>query len=228
MPMTRTDIAAYALAAIQAIESPQGTVALNREARERAARAVRVAWCESRGDVNARNARPVSGCNGPGDMHATGLFQIVPGCHPQFDPASLRTAGGATAAAYKISNGFRDWGPWACPNTPTAADREAVDKAVQIDQGPGGLAPYIEDIQGAASDAVDAAGDVVEALPDPLEAIGNVLEFYADPHNYLRAGMFVGGLLLLAVGGWMIVQGVASKVVAPAVLGTVAGSPTTP
>lgn len=61
--------------------------------------ALRIMDCESKGDPNAIGAQ--------GEL---GLFQIMPYWHPDatLDPT------GNVLAAYRISNGGRDWSAWSC------------------------------------------------------------------------------------------------------------------
>lgn len=75
--------------------------------------AAAIAWRESRGTPSVTNTTPVNGgCSGPGSRHATGMFQIVPACHPTYDAGRLLTDPLYNSTAASEIQARNGWGPW--------------------------------------------------------------------------------------------------------------------
>lgn len=170
--------------------------------------AAAIAWRESRGNPQVRdNPIPVNGCNGKGSHHATGMFQFVPSCFPQFDAARLKSDPlYAAQCAVKIAgpDGAHFSPTWNLGHTWTTgtdvpAQRAAGHAAPLKDAG------VIADSLGPG--AAGAAQDIASAVSDPLQAVlgtlGSIAGFFAllgRWHTWLVVLEVVGGTALIVAG----------------------------
>lgn len=172
----------------------------------RMANALSVAWCESTGNPRAENRSEVTGCgtDTSRSAKARGAFQIVPRCHPAYNQEQLWDLKYNVAAAYDISKGWTDFGPWACTPSPSAAEAQLIADVVSLGGEPGGIAGIVDDLGDAVGGAAGAVGDVVSGVADavtsPIDELLDTFRFLSDPGNWLRVTYVVAGFSLACVG----------------------------
>lgn len=187
-------------------------------------RAAAIAWAESHGNVSAVNPIPVGGgCKGSGSHHATGLFQIVPACHPDCDEDRLTEPLYNAQCAAKISRNGTSWAQWSTSSSARKyeAAMRGADTSAPAPPGGGALG-----ILNKIPNPFDTAGDVAGAL-------GNLGAFVTNRENWMRllwvwlgAGLVTAGILIInrdtvtravvagATGGTSEVAGAVGKVAA--------------
>lgn len=157
--------------------------------------AARVAWRETRGRPAQTNPEPVNGgCTGPGSRHATGLFQIVPACHPTFDAGR-----GLVDPIYnaEFAHGLwqrAGWGPWKQngQTPPAGLDSSAGPESEWLrllhEHYPNAQAVGVTELPGVVADAAGAVG------------IDDFAAMLTNPDTWRRVALVVGGAVLFALG----------------------------
>lgn len=159
--------------------------------------AVAVALAESGGRTDA------VGVNSDGSRDR-GLWQINSRWHPDVSDAQAFAPTSAAAAAYRISNGGKNWTPWAAYTNQSAAGQlsrarvaagQAADTATLLTD-PGG------DVLTQLAGPVDAANALVSMAKSGAavaSAVVNAAEWIATPHNWVRIMEVGAGLALVTV-----------------------------
>lgn len=171
-----------------------------------------ICLAESHGHVAIVNPIPVPGCRGPGSNHATGLWQIVPSCHPDYIESRLTDPAYNAYAAAGISLKGTDWHQWSTSRGKTGgawtgfrSRVQAAAKAAPTATGshtPGGSSAWwsIPNPIEIGKGAVEGGKEVVELYRSATKLAG----FVTDLDNWRRllwvwagVGLITAGVLIL-------------------------------
>lgn len=163
-----------------------------------------VCLAESSGNPNIVNPIPVPGCNGPGSTHATGLWQIVPSCHPKYTEERLTDPAYNAYAASEISGGGTNWDAWSTSNRHNPSQgrwaaykgRVATGAADPLPKGGSSLLDKLPHIP----NPLDTATDAASAAIDTAQALSKLFAFVTNHDNWMR-------LLWIALGWTMTTTG---------------------
>lgn len=185
----------------------------------RLTRAVAVVLAESGGRTDAVNVNH--------DSHRSrdrGLFQINDYWHKEVTDAAAFNPETNARAAYRISNGGRDWSPWSTWKNGAAAAqlgraRLAVGKAAQAPGGirnaadvppgwedhkmPGKADDYLYGGKLGRSQLEQATG---QSLGDLVVLAAHAGAWMSNPHNWARVAMVAGGGVGVLVGLQLLAQ----------------------
>lgn len=170
------------------------------------AKAVAIALAESSGNPNAHNAVPPDNSYGLWQINMLG--SMGPARRKQFGLKSNDDLFNPTTnakAAYAISNGGKNFGPWSTYTS--GAYLRYMSRANKAAGNPDSSVP------GTSGGGVEQAG-----LTDVLSWPGEIMDFFefiTDPNTWLRAGMILGGAVLVGVALFQI-SGQASQLGAAA------------
>jgi hypothetical protein len=153
--------------------------------------AVAIALAESGGNTDAV---------GDGGK-SIGLWQIHTGFNPQFDRGMLRTPEYNARAMMALSGGGRNWQPWSVYKN--GSYRQYMNQAGSLTPA---LAPEGSPQAGLLDAGAGAAGAVAGVIASPLKAVGNLVGILTDPSWWKRLGVGLGGFLLLAVAGFLLLR----------------------
>jgi len=166
------------------------------------AKAVAIALAESSGNPNAHNAVPPDNSYGLWQINMLG--SMGPARRKQFGLKSNDDLFNPTTnakAAYAISNGGKNFGPWSTYTS--GAYLRYMSRANKAAGNPDSSVP------GSSNGGVEQAG-----LSNPLDWPGEIVDFFefiTDPITWLRLGMILGGGLMVGVALFQI-SGQASQV----------------
>ncbi len=174
---------------------------------EHAAQAIAVAWAESTGQTDARNVNS--------DSHRSvdrGLWQINSYWHREVSDRCADTPACAAAAAYRISNGGRDWSQWATwpspANTHLSKARRAVGSPAAGGATPAGIdlpwpggIPILPDwlLEGAEKGAQKGQDWAQEQLSEAAGEAAAALVRAAAP-ALITGAIVLGGIAVVWVG----------------------------
>lgn len=173
------------------------------------AKAVAIALAESSGNPNAHNAVPPDNSYGLWQINMLG--SMGPARRKQFGLKSNNDLFNPTTnakAAYAIAGGGKNFGPWSTYTS--GAYLRYMSRANKAAGNPDSSVPGA-----SGGSGVEQAG-----LSDVLDWPGEIMDFFefiSDPNTWLRAGMILGGAVLVGVALFQI-SGQASQ------LGQVASS----
>lgn len=205
-----------------------------------AVRATGTALAESGGNPRAVNPLDVGrSCSGSGSGRATGLYQIVPKCHPEYAESRLMDAAYNTWAASRISNRGTNWSQWTGRWERHRDRAEVAVATVRAGQGSssssvgGGLGlpiwtppiPDPTDIGGKVIDIFTGDNPVADAAGklDDLGALAasfsHAFSFVTDPDNIKRLLLVWFGVGLVTAGFLIINRDTALRVTAAAITG---------
>ncbi|QAX92934.1 glycosyltransferase [Streptomyces phage WheeHeim] len=154
------------------------------------AKAVAIALAESSGNPNAHNAVPPDNSYGLWQINMLG--SMGPARRKQFGLKSNDDLFNPTTnakAAYAISNGGKNFGPWSTYTS--GAYLRYMSRANKAAGNPDSSVP------GSSNGGVEQAG-----LTDVFSWPGEIMDFFefiTDPNTWLRAGMLIGGAVLVGV-----------------------------
>lgn len=171
--------------------------------------AVAVAIAESSGNPNAVNTATKS----------TGLWQVYPAMHPEYDVARLKDPDYNAAAMVKISAGGTNWRPWEAYTT----GRYAIYKGyAEI-----GVMDVLRDPTAGTPGNLDPGAAVGEFIPgdkgklDPLAAVNAFLSTLLQKAFWRRVLEVVAGIALVVTGLLILNKDTIKKVADVATLGKV-------
>lgn len=181
-------------------------------------RAVAVALAESGGNPRARSAPNHD------KWHSVdrGLWQFNSHWHPEVSDAQAYDPAAAAAAAYRVSKRGTDWHEWSTWNNGAAAAMLPI--AALGAASAHGIVPVSADDGGSPDDpwgglnggkqlGGGGLGGLLDGATEPLDLAKSALTlalhagaWMADPHNWARVAMVVGGTGALIVGVYMLAQ----------------------
>lgn len=174
--------------------------------------ATAIAWRESRGvaDVMGDKDNPQPGCN------SWGMFQInvCPqgnnrGTPWRENPRMLLDPVNAVNAAFEMSKGGTDWGPW-MTYRPGIVPPDVAMVAAEIKKAGGPQRPT------GATTPDPTYGITGEPEPEhDNELLGRI----TDPARWKRLGLATAGMVFSLVGLYVLIPAVTRKSVLPSVLG---------
>lgn len=179
---------------------------------ESAVIAVAIAKRESGWNTNAHNGKPPDNSYGLWQINMIGQLGVnrraqfhLTSNEQLFDPyANAR-------AAFSISSGGSNWRPWSVYTNGSyrMAIAEATEAVKYIQANPG----YVSgSIGNSGVDKISFPG--IPDIPNPIEPITKFVGFVTDKRNWLRLGMFLDGLLLLALGAVLLAKRAATGSIA--------------
>lgn len=169
----------------------------------RAVTAVAVAIAESAGNEHARCfnwrdprdgkvkcASTAAAAGGPVLSVDRGLWQFNSKSHAEISDATADAPGPATDAAYRVSNGFRDFHQWATFSS-------GLYKA-HMDDAKAGVRSAVGQIGTSTWDKVltSGAADAVAAAVNPLAQLGGFVAQLGDRKTWIRVVEVLGGVVL--------------------------------
>jgi hypothetical protein len=154
---------------------------------------VAIVMAESGGQPKARNT------NSDGSVDR-GMWQINNKAHPDVSDSVADDPIGATKAAYKISNGGKNWKPWATYTSgkyllfmPRAAAAVAL---IPLNTSPSDLAGQVV----AAAPGGDAISGVATAISSATSVLVKTGQWIGNPHNWVRITEVLAGAVAVIIG----------------------------